>query len=289
MSKRRKRIILFACGIFAVGLTWALLAPREREPSYQGRTLSHWFDQVPPGSVWTDSDKAPIRAIGTNAIPTILKWISYEPSPLRNEIAMLVGHLSPDLSRRLFIHAQQRADRAVTVFSILRSQARVAIPELARLALTASDRDRACRCIDSLRHIGPEALPAVLTLATNGPPDASHYAIVTLPGFGTNAAVAVPFLIQCLDDKNSKIADTAEDTLGTLDRSAVFSALTNALQSPSAQVRAHAVSCFQWMRTPASEVVPVLEPLLSDPDYNVRRATTNALYRRFTLPERIRY
>jgi hypothetical protein len=282
-------LILVVCGILALALLWGLFSIQHREPSYQGRTLSQWFDQVPPGSVWTDSDNAPIRAIGTNAIPTILKWISYEPSPLRNEIAMLVGRLSPDLSRRLCIQTQQRADRAVTVFSILGSQTRAAIPELARLALTASDRDRACRCIDSLRHIGPEALPAVLTLATNGPPDASRYAIVTLSGFGTNAAAAVPFLIQCLDDKNTKIADAAEDTLCRFDRSAVFASLINALHSPSAQVRTHAVTCIQWIGTPASEAVPMLEPLLSDPDYNVRRATTNALSRRLPPPDRVRY
>lgn len=238
--------------MLALAVLWQLV--REREPSYQGCTLSQWVDQLQQRTYNDAEAQGAIRAIGTNAIPTSLKWISYEASPLRNEIAMLIGHVSPGLSRRIIVSTQQRADRAVTVFSILRSHANTAIPELTRLALIASDRTRACRCIDALRRIGPEALPSVLMLATNSSPDTAYYAIVTLPGFGTNAAAAMPMLIQCLDDKDKNIAAAAEDTLSRLDRSAVLPFLTNALHSLSAQVRAHAASCFQWMEPPPTKL-----------------------------------
>ena len=78
MAKRRKRVILLACGVLALGLLWQVL--RDREPSYQGRTLSEWVEQVGPAYLWNDSDEEvkAVRAIGTNAIPTILKWIRYE-------------------------------------------------------------------------------------------------------------------------------------------------------------------------------------------------------------------
>ena len=284
-APRRKRIILLACGIFALGLTWVLLKPPEREPTYKGHTLSEWLGQQKGhwgANLLLDDD--PILAIGTNAIPTLLKWISYEPSPWRNKIARLVERVSANLRRRLFYKPVERANDAVRVFRILGPRARAAVPELTRLALTSADRDRAYRCIESLKHAGPEALPAVLTLASNSPPRTRFRAIVTLPGFGASAAAAVPFLIQCLDDNDSSVADAAEETLTRLDRSAVFPSLTNALHSPSAQVRARAVNCIQWLEIPASEASPLLEPLLTDPDYNVCRTTSNAM-RRISFPQ----
>lgn len=285
MSKRRKRLVLLACGLVALGLTWALLSPRDREPSYQGRTLSQWLAQQK--GQWGAGlvlDVDPILAIGTNALPTLLEWISYEPSTLRNQIAGVAGRLPFGLWRRLFYKPVERANDAIRVFRILGPQARSAIPELARLAQTAADRDRAYRCIDALKLVGPEGLPAVLTLATNSPTKTRFRAIVTLPEFGPDAAAAVPILIQCLDDNDSSIAAAAQEALTRLDRSAVFPSLTNALHSSSAQVRAHAVDGIQRMGAPADEAVPLLDPLLADPDYDVRRTTTNALRRLFFPP-----
>src|SRR5258708_6330438 len=108
MSKRRKRIILPACGILAVGLVWALLAPREREPSYRGRTVSQLLKDIDQGR-WGAWDDAPIRAIGTHAIPACLTWISFEDSPLRDRIAKLVEFVSPTLARRLTLNPWWRS------------------------------------------------------------------------------------------------------------------------------------------------------------------------------------
>jgi len=289
MSMRWKRILFLACAILAVVLIWTVLTPPEREPSYQGHTLSQWLGQQK--GYWGANrvlDDDPILAIGTNALPTILKWVSYEPSPLRNKIASLVERLPPGLKRRLFYVRVGRANDAVRVFRTLGPRARAAIPELTRLAQTSADRHRVCRCIDSLKHVGPEALPAVLTLATNSPPKTRFYSLVTLPSFGANAAAAVPFLIQCLDDNDRTVAGAAEEALTRLDRLAVFPSLTNALRSPSARVRARAVSCIQWLGIPAGEARPLLNPLLTDPEYEVRRTTTNAL-QRLSFPPPVHY
>jgi len=282
---RRIRIIVLISGLFAVGLTCALLVPREREPTYRGHTLSEWLGQQK--GRWGANlvlEEDPILAIGTNGIPTILAWISYEPSPWRTKASSFVARLSPDLRRRVFYGPVERANDAIRVFRILGPQACVAIPELTRLAQSAADRDRAYRCIESLKHVGPSALPALLTLATNSPSKTRFRAIVTLPELGTDAVEAVPLLIQFLDDNDKSVANAAEEALTRLERSAVFPSLTNALHSPSAQVRAHAVSCLQWLGIPTREVCPLLEPLLTDSDYIVRRTTTNAVHRLSSHP-----
>jgi hypothetical protein len=192
----RKRILL-ACGILAIGLTWALTAKRERETSYRGRTVSQWLARIDKGH-WGAWDEAPIRAIGTNAIPSCLKWISYQDSPVRNRFTNFVERFSPALgrwlTRRLSALPGGRANRVVEVFRILGPQARIAIPELTRLAQTSFEPARANRCVKSLGFIGPDAIPSLLILATNSPPHTRWPAIWKLADFGTNAVAAVPAL-----------------------------------------------------------------------------------------------
>lgn len=276
MSKWRKRIILLACGILALVLLWQVL--RDREPSYQDRTLSQWFDKLPDSALYSDSDAAviAITRIGTNALPTVLKWIGYEPTPIQGRIVTLAEEYFPPRISRPFTANERRARNADTFFLLLGEKARPAIPELTRLALTSSDYGRADRCIIALSHLGPEALPSVIEMLTNGPPH-TRWAAISLVSAFENAEAAVPILIELLADGSSLIADQAGQTLGRLDRSAVIPSLSNAMQSASAQTRLRAVRCVLFVEPSVSEAVPALRPMLTDPDFGVRQMTTNAL------------
>src|SRR6516164_3384536 len=82
MRKYRKVLIVTGCAVLA--MTVAVLLGRDREPYYRGRSLSKWLDvycenvmtQHAPES--TEARQA-IQAIGTNAVPFMLKWIRQEP------------------------------------------------------------------------------------------------------------------------------------------------------------------------------------------------------------------
>src|SRR3989442_3788131 len=55
----------------------------DQEPSYNGRLLSERLGDMVPNRIWvgpSPTAKA-VKAMGPNAIPTLLKWMSYEPSP----------------------------------------------------------------------------------------------------------------------------------------------------------------------------------------------------------------
>src|SRR5882762_8557061 len=71
----RKRRVLFLCLSVALLLTvvvWALSREGDREPTYDGRTLSEWAS-LPLGRENEASEA--IRHMGTNTFPTILKWL----------------------------------------------------------------------------------------------------------------------------------------------------------------------------------------------------------------------
>lgn len=212
--------ILLACGIFAIALVWALRAPWRDEPIYQGRTISQWLSDIDQGR-WGVWNEAPIRAIGTNALPVYLNWIGYEERhPLRNRIAKLVGLVSPALGRRLTVNHWGRSNRVLGVFRILGPQARAAIPELTRLARTAiparddgSEPGRAGRCIDCLGFIGPEAISGLLSLVTNSPRNTRCFAMYQLAYFGTNGVAAVPTLRLALTDTDPHVCRAARYAL----------------------------------------------------------------------------
>ena len=267
---------IWACGLLILCALAGLAA--DQEPSYNGRLLSQWLADLQPGRAGGHPTEGAVRAMGTNAIPTLLKWISYQhSSPERS------GQTRPTASASGASGAnhgptlipEERARRAVYAFRFLGAVARPAIPQLTQLARSSSDGNRADRCAESLAAIGAEAIPSLLSLATNSPLPARWYAIAALEYFASDPAAeaAVPALIGCLGDtnENARIAEEAGTVLSQINLPAVVvPALTNALHSPDAQVCKWATSCLRG-------AAPALRAALSDRDFQVRVAATNAL------------
>src|SRR6266480_1197120 len=81
MRKGWKYLVLIGAGVLVVvGLLVCGLF-REREPEYGGKRLSEWVQvlgaHAANGGDAHLADEA-IRHIGTNALPYLLKWLSYE-------------------------------------------------------------------------------------------------------------------------------------------------------------------------------------------------------------------
>ncbi len=257
------------------------------EPSYNGRLLSDWLaDQYASSGVTVvgapDPPREAIRAMGTNAIPTLLKWISYEWSP--SEQSRETGEAAPRWHRHT-LSTEERADSTPGGFAALGAVARPAIPELTRLARTSSRPKRAERCAVALTGIGPEAIPSLLSLATNGPPWTRYWAVYALEYFARKpeGVQIVPVLIKCLSDTNTdfSVAGPAQRALIAVAPAVAVLALTNALQSSSAQTRLAALGCLFIFEgedpriTPA--VVPLFRAAMRDSDREIRDMATNAL------------
>ena len=278
-------VLRWTCGFFILSILAGIAA--DQEPSYNGRLLSQWLVDLQLGQVGDNPTEVAVRAMGTNAIPTLLKWISYEQSPSERSSP------SEETGRRSYtLSPEERAVRTKYAFAFLGSAARPAIPELTRLARTSSGPDRAQRCADSLAYIGRESIPSLLSLATKGPPVTRRCAIDALARFAGDpaAAAVVPVLITCLDDTNKvvPIYGAAELTLLSLRLPAVVApALTNALRSPSARTRLRVVQClllfeaFADTRLPSEvpAMLPAVRAAMRDPDREVRVGATNVLRR----------
>lgn len=282
----------WAYGLVILGASATIAA--DDEPSYKGRLLSEWLGDMVAGRIWdgaSPTEKA-VQAMGTNAIPTLLEWMSYEPSPaeMRREAGENVAPWRPvtNLNR----YPGQRCERAGDAFCYLGAVARSTIPELTRFARTASDLQRAERFAFALASVGPEAVPHLLSLATNSPPWTRYSAIEALVHFAGKplAPSLVPVLMNCLSqnetDTEYPVSGPAERVLLAMDPKVVVPALTNALQSASAYTRQRAINClwdFESMSMGMDSTtippveVPAIRAAMRDPDSQVRSVAVRIL------------
>lgn len=239
----------------------------QSEPTYQGRTLSDWTREIDPCTTFGYEPPAwaAIRHMGTNTIPTLLRWMSESDPPEPPK-----PHLAPCFN-------MSRSKRAEMAFSILGETARPAIPRLTKLALTLTNRNRYDGCIGALAYIGPASLPSFNAILTAGTPDRRFAAMDWLPAIHTNCGSLLPALLECLVSKNADVGWKAADAIGGLGvpASVVVPALTNALPTASAPARARIFRCLYWLNVSAPEAVPAIRTGLSDPNSEVR---TNATY-----------
>jgi hypothetical protein len=165
MWKRRKALVWTLVGLLfflAILLVSTLSPPRANQPVYNGRTLERWLDVGAHSGnrrVWgpRNDGRGPtpeqlneaaqaVRAIGTNAIPTLLQWISYKPSGpkrfTRGLLALL--HMPPQASYILTggYKPESRSDLAALGFALLSTNALPAHEELSKMVRDEKDGGR---------------------------------------------------------------------------------------------------------------------------------------------------
>src|ERR1700722_3235020 len=159
---KRPRVILILFAILLLGvLVFCLIQPRE--PSYHGRKLSEWLRDYGGNSRGlvsaigrsgvrgpTDAAEQAVRAIGTNAIPTFLRWVQTIDSPMKEKWNALLDKQS--VIRFRFHKPGEFLNMAYTGFTILGQDALPAIPDLMQL-MKSQDITIRIRAVDCMCKI----------------------------------------------------------------------------------------------------------------------------------------
>jgi len=280
VRKHRKLLIVLACLAVVAGIV--AFATRDDEPHYKGRSLSEWLRADIAHSPTPDGidPKDAVRAIGTNAIPALLEWLSYEPSGFSETARAFREKLSGPPDSDLLTALQSRVFLAQQGFFILGPEARPAIPQLTTLAMASTNLQRLARFTGALACIGPESLPAVASIITNGTVGQRWLAVGILPALDPNALQALPILTRCLADHDTKVASMAVDVFHRLGLSSatLVPELISNLQNTNPAVRAFAAEQLGRLGTAAVSAVPPLRSLtMLDPNQTARQKATNAL------------
>lgn len=274
----RRVAIILVIGALAISVVWLrdhnlgeVLSP---EPKFEGHTLTyymqHWYSDEYGGHVNAQT-MAALHAMGTNALPYLVKWIATPTESVRQT---------------------DYASRALGAFRILGPTAAPAIPDL--IKLVGPNRNRAA---EALARIGPAAIPALTNkllesaLAANTASrnarggrrfgDLAQIQIVqALMVMDEDARPAIPaliFLLQHNPASDHAQAATALAFIGRRQPEVVVPALSGLVRGSSGQRLAEIVAALASFGTNASPSVPELLGKAQDPDPFTRSRVAAAL------------
>ena len=259
-----------------------LLLGREREPRFQGKTLSVWLLRRDPHlrTLTIDQDEA-IRSMGTNVLPFLLKWMQYESPPWRARLARSVPRVFAGFSFLFRDSQEERAELSQKCLCKLGPDVSPAIPELVKMMKQTNGLApvRALLVVDSTGLAGIPVLLDVLTNRQVYGQDRAYMLRGTMSHLGPDGHYAVPGLLTCLTNKDTEVAATAATLLGQvrMEPELAVPALLSCLDSPDPQMRYAAVRALGEFRGYARVAIPFVVRTFSDPDNGIREAATNAL------------
>lgn len=145
-----------AAGVALLTVAFIVWPHGPKEPVYQGKALTRWIDEAHDVGIFEQSDetKAAMNAMGTNAVPFLLKEFARPIRPLRGRVYAWVNshpffriHLRTD---------EERVRLAGNGLVLLDTNAAPALPMLARYV---NDPARGGFVRDIVYSVGDAALP----------------------------------------------------------------------------------------------------------------------------------
>ena len=280
MTSRRAAAGL-GCALLVVLLA-LLFRGTEREPRYQGKTLSGWLQEGAWTSLrLTSTQEEAVRSMGTNALPFLVKWVQYVTPPWRVRFTMTVRRV---VGRFWVLFRDPRMERArisLACLQMLGPDVRPVMPELVKM-MKQTNVVVAVRALQIVDGAGKAGIPALLDVLTNRQAYVGVYYLETAMGhLGPDGHFAVPPLLSCLTNKNWGIAVVAAKWLGRirLEPEVVVPALAKCLDAPDARVRSAVLQTLGEFGTDAQAAIPAIVRELSDPDNDIRSAANNCLRR----------
>jgi hypothetical protein len=227
-TQRQWLVPIFVLAAIPLLLLAALILGQTSQPIYQGDTLAEWLDDYEAYPTHDRSYQA-IRAIGTNALPSLLRWTAHEPSDLSCQLNEWVSNLPPTISEARLVRHLAILDRRPGFvprgFELLGYDALRAVPELDRL-MHAPDAPRdGYQAATALAWIGPAGLRPLMA-AAGDPKAGCRVSAITALGYmvRTDARPALPLLRSLLTNADENIRTAATNSIEFIQREA----LTNA-------------------------------------------------------------
>ncbi|MDB6110211.1 MAG: lyase domain protein repeat-containing protein [Pedosphaera sp.] len=173
---------------------------------------------------------------------------------------------------------------AVECFRIFGPEAKAAIPDLAKIlrrpTKTLNDVSTQSDAAKALSYLGPDAVPVLLTAATNLHGQHIQWEIIDdMANFGTNGAAAKPALLNWSKDPDEWVRLGALHAYVAIEdnKSAKVEFLLKALKDPNELVRRDAAGYLGDVAEGQSSALPALLKALNDPDWQVQTGAVEGL------------
>jgi hypothetical protein len=270
----------------------------ETEPRYQGKKLSEWLDVC--GSPTYDSihhrytRPVPseavnaVRQIGTNALPTLLRWVCDGSSPAERLFFHTPAVLRPVRTESwLNERGARQMRRRESLSWILADTAKPIIGQLEEILTATPSTDAAALAAEALSFMGREGLDGLIRAlsSTNTSPKAQTWILSSLRYTSADAkndgGIPLPLLVKYLDSTDQTQAIFAAETLGNyaLEPELVLPGLCQAMKSRDEHVRRFCVRAAGQYEKCARPWIAEVEPALKDVSLLVRKEAELALER----------
>lgn len=307
---RPQHIIAIAVSAVLVALSLTLV---NREPTYQGRSLTQWIvsyeeqrlSMVRFPQPTGDTPVRAVKAIGTNGIPFLLRWIrdgktaprqlfgsgNTKSAQMTRSWVPILRHVGEAVVDSQTINALGRAEIGRAGFQMLGIEASCAIPQLVGLMNGNEAKYPGCAA-GALAFLGPEAV-APICAALADPKHRDLQGIINatrdMRYLGTDAEPLIPLLCNYLHSPDSTLAAAAASSLGSLKLSSDKSvpALAAALKSSSSDVRLHSSWALQSFGDRAATATPELLDNLTHSDLATSFAAAQTLARNQLSPSTV--
>jgi hypothetical protein len=247
MTKTRWLGLAALVGVVVLGVAAVWVWP-PAEPIYKGQPLHYWLRGYAPPTSASSSNPAPgptreeadeaVRALGTNAIPDLLRMIVYRPSPL----------MPPLLEVGRWLHIVEGQD----------------VNPYAR-------NHEALRALQELGYKAAGATPELMQMYDAYPDPSSQTSVLFALGcVGPKAKAALPLLLRATTNASELVRINAARALGAIHAGPAFvvPALALCLRDQSPLVRWNAISELRGLGEKARPAVPALLQLLRDEKYD---------------------
>jgi HEAT repeat protein len=226
-----------------------------REPEYDGQPLSDYLRSLTYSQVRLErSARDAIRAMGSNAVPYLIKILDARESRFKNGFNEVANRLS--FIRFRFAPLEARQVQAAMACQELGPIATPAIPSLARLI---DDPRLGSWAVAALAEIGPQTFP-LLTNALYSRWPATRFAAVGHLRLARPRERAVAPLLMALSSQEANMRCMAAESLGALGLPSpeIVAALTKCLDDPDPNVQVIAARGLGWCGSAATGCVPKL-------------------------------
>ena len=165
-----------------------------------------------------------------------------------------------------------RGYAAAAMMHLRQPHARIDSALIAAFKSARSESQRVDAAVRLGQRRSTAAIPALTAAVKDSPPDVQSAAISALAEFGKDAHVAVPALLQCIEDAEGDAPKTIEKTLSAITRNAPqgAEALANGLKSSNAGTRAMCMRLLKQAVFPAPAATALMKAL-GDDDPVIRR------------------
>jgi len=261
--KRRISAYLSAIGLGLAFLAVYLLFPGE--PVYHGTRLSAWVDDLHPrvGEARQQQAELALRAIGTNAVPYLLKLLKHrEPRLLRelrgfSEKTKTFLRMESELELP-WVAVVERDMQLNAAFAALGPSARPAFPMLTNLLLRPETTTVSA---SALARFGPEAFGPLSRALESPQAEVRAAAAGVLGSMSGDLSKIIPALQKALTDSDKFVRINAVIALGQIAESepeAVLDDLIRGLRDSSPSVKVFAADCLARLGGGARPAIPEL-------------------------------